>query len=217
MSTYCIEDYLEVIFHLESEGKSATTMEISKHLHITPASVTEKLKSLHMKGLIKHIPYKNVFLTQKGRKNALDIVRRHRLSERFLQDMLGLSWNQVHEEAHKIEHCLSKKVSNKLFTLLGKPKTCPHGNPIPDANGRIREEQLFPLITLKRHDHAKIIKIVDEDPKLLNYLATLGLMPKTQISIEEKVSSAGPIIIRVGKASYALGGNIAESIWVKKI
>lgn len=216
MSTYSNEDYLEVVFHLESEGKSATTMEISRHLRIAPASVTEKLKSLQSKGLIKHIPYKKVYLTKKGRTIALDIVRRHRISERFLSDMLGLGWNQVHEEAHKIEHGLSKKVTDKLDTVLGKPKTCPHGNPVPDINGNISEEPSYPLITLKKHDHVRIIKIIDEDPKLLNYLATLGLMPKIKISIEEKTYS-GPIIIKVGKASYALGKNIAESIWVRKI
>ncbi len=217
MITNSIEDYLEVIFHLESEGKSATTLEISKHLRIAPGSVTEKLKNLHQKGFIKHIPYKNVSLLPKGKKAALDVVRRHRLSERFLQDKLGMSWNQVHEEAHRIEHSLSKKVSNKLYELLGKPKTCPHGNPIPDSNGHILNDRSYPLTKLKKHNKAEIQKITDEDPKLLTYLHTLGLMPKTRLTIEEKAPFHGPIIIKISNSSYALGEKIAESIWVKKI
>lgn len=217
MITNSIEDYLEVIFHLESEGKSATTLEISKHLRITPGSVTEKLKNLHQNGFIKYIPYKNVSLLPKGKKAALDVVRRHRLSECFLQDKLGMSWNQVHEEAHKIEHSLSKKVSNKLYELLGKPKTCPHGNPIPDSNGHILNDHSYPLTKLEKHDKAEIQKITDEDPKILAYLATLGLLPKIHLSIEEKAPFDGPVMIKVGNATYALGKNIAESIWVKKI
>ncbi len=210
------ENYLQVIFHLNTKSGVATTVNIAKHLHISPSSVSEKLKNLHTEGLIKYSPYKGAILTPKGRNIAIDVVRRHRLSERFLQDMLGLKWDQVHSEAKKIEHVLSKLVSDKLDKVLGRPKTCPHGNPVPDAKGHIREEQSCPLTTLHKNNQAKIIKITDEDPKLLNYFATLGLMPKIIISIEEKTPS-GTIIIKVGNSSYALGKNIAESIWVKKI
>lgn len=217
MVTTSKENYLEVIFHLETEYRTAATMKIAKRLNISPASVSEKLKNLHNEGLVKYSPYQGASLTLKGRNIAIDVVRRHRLSERFLQDILGLGWDQVHEEAKKLEHDLSRLVSDKLYKVLGRPKTCPHGNPVPDAKGRIKEEPSFPLTTLRKNDHARIIKITDENPKLLNYLATLGLMPKTKIFIEEKVSSAGPLIIKVGNASYALGKNITESIFVKKI
>jgi DtxR family Mn-dependent transcriptional regulator len=216
MVTISKENYLQVIFHLYTEFGTATTVNIAKHLHISPSSVSERLQSLHHEGLVNYSPYKGASLTPKGRNIAIDVVRRHRLSERFLQDILGLKWDQVHHEAKKIEHVLSKIVSDRLDKVLGRPKTCPHGNPVPDTKGHIKEEQSYPLISLHKNDHVKIIKIVDEDPKLLNYLATLGLMPKVKISIEEKTSS-GPIIIKVGNSSYALGKNIAESIWVKKI
>ncbi len=216
MPTKNQEDYLETIFHLESEGKTATTQEIARHLKISAASVSENLKKLAKDNLAKYSPYKGVTLTAQGKNIAIDIVRRHRLSELFLVDKLGLKWEKVHEEAHKIEHGISKVVGNKLYQILGKPKTCPHGNPLPDEKGHIKEEPSAPLNTLQKNDKAKIIKITDEDPKLLCYLATLGLLPKIKIRIEEKAPFDGPIMVKVGEATYALGKKIAESIWVKK-
>ncbi|MDD5258851.1 MAG: metal-dependent transcriptional regulator [bacterium] len=216
MPTKNQEDYLETIFHLESEERTPTTQEIARHLKISSASVSENLKKLAKDDLVKHSPYKGVTLTPKGRNIALDVVRRHRLAERFLVDKLGLKWEKVHEEAHKIEHGISRVVGNKLYEVLGKPKTCPHGNPLPDAKGHIKEELSYPLDTLQKNDKAKIVKITDEDPKLLCYLATLGLLPKMKIRIEEKAPFDGPIMVKVGEATYALGKKIAESIWVRK-
>lgn len=211
------EDYLEIIFHLESEGKDATTKDIAAHLNITPASVSENLKKLSEDRLVIHSPYKDVKLTPKGHKLALDIVRRHRLSERFLVDKLGVKWEEVHEQAHKLEHGITKLVGDKLYKMLGEPKTCPHGNPLPDKNGHIKEEHSVPLVLLNRGDHSQVVKITDEEPKLLCYLATLGLMPRTKLIIERKAPFNGPIMVKVGSAIYALGKKIAESIWVKKI
>jgi len=210
------EDYLETIFHLESEGKDATTKDIAAHLNITPASVSETLKKLSEDKLLIHLPYKGVKLTSKGHKHALDIVRRHRLSERFLVDKLGIKWEEAHEQAHKLEHGITKVVGDKLYKMLGEPKTCPHGNPLPDKNGHIKEEHSIPLTLLNRGNNLQIVKITDEEPKLLCYLATLGLMPGTKLSIERKAPFNGPIMVKVGSAIYALGKKIAGSIWVKK-
>lgn len=210
------EDYLEIIFHLESEGKSVITSEIASHLKISEPSVSEHLKKLADEGLINHLPYKGVSLTAKGKKLAVDIVRRHRLSERFLTDKLGVEWEKVHEEAHKMEHGISKVVGDKMYEMLGEPKTCPHGNPVPDKEGRIREIPSRPLVDFDKNDRLTIVKITDEEPKLLCYLATLGLMPRKQIKIEQKAPFHGPVMIKAGGAVYALGRKIAESIWVRK-
>ncbi|MFA4843896.1 MAG: metal-dependent transcriptional regulator [Candidatus Margulisiibacteriota bacterium] len=217
MLTKTKEDYLEIIFHLESEGKTAATKEIASHLNISGASVSEHLKKLAQEGLIKHAPYQGAELTARGKKIALDVVRRHRLSERLLTDKLGVKWSEAHSEAHKLEHDISKVVGEKMYKMLGEPATCPHGNPIPDANGRIKEEPSQPLVDFARHDRLKIVKITDEEPKLLCYLATLGLMPRTQIRVEQKAPFNGPVMVKVGNAVYALGRKIAESIWVRKI
>lgn len=210
------EDYLEIIFHLESEGKSATTSLIAAHLKISDASVSEHLKKLADENLINHLPYKGASLTPKGKKLALDIVRRHRLSERFLTDKLGVKWEEAHVEAHKMEHGISKVVGDKMFKMLGEPKTCPHGNPVPDEEGRIKEIPSRPLVDFNKNDRLTIVKITDEEPKLLCYLATLGLMPRKQIKVEQKAPFHGPVMVKVGGAVYALGRKIAESIWARK-
>ncbi|MFA4967104.1 MAG: metal-dependent transcriptional regulator [Candidatus Margulisiibacteriota bacterium] len=211
------EDYLEVVFHLQSEGRTATTKEIAEHLKISLASVSENIKKLADEKLLIYSPYKGVRLSSRGREIAVDVVRRHRLSERFLVDKLGLKWEEAHEEAHKLEHSISKVVENKMYEMLGKPKTCPHGNPVPNIDGSIKEERSYPLSTMKKDDKVKIVKITDEEPKLLCYFATLGLMPRTSLKIEEKAPFDGPIMIKVGSTTYALGKKIADSIWVKKI
>jgi len=217
MITSSREDYLEAIFHLESEGKVATTQEIAQHLAISSASVSENIKKLADEKLLVYHPYKGVKLSPKGKKIAVDVVRRHRLSERFLVDKLGVKWEDAHAQAHKLEHGISKVVENKLYEMLGEPKTCPHGNPVPDVAGSIKEERSYPLSTLNKNDKVKIVKITDEEPKLLCYLATLGLMPRTSLKIEEKAPFDGPIMIKLKNATYALGKKIADSIWVKKI
>lgn len=217
MATKSREDYLETIFHLQSENKVATTKEIADHLKISAASVSETMQKLSSEKLVSYSPYKGVSLTAKGRHLALDVVRRHRLSERFLVDKLGVKWEEAHEQAHKLEHGISKIVENKMYEVLGEPKTCPHGNPLPDAKGKIKEERSYPLSTFHKNDKVKIIKITDEEPKLLCYFATLGLMPKTTLKIEEKAPFDGPIMIKMGHTTYALGRKISDTIWVKKI
>ncbi len=211
------EDYLEIIFHLITEEGVATTQKIAEHLKISPASVSENLIKLAQGKLIKYSPYHGAKLTRKGKKLALSVVRRHRLSEQFLVKKLGIKWERVHKEAHQFEHGISKLTGEQMDKVLRHPKTCPHGNPIPDSRGKITQEPSYPLTTLKKNDKAKIIKITEEEPKFLCYLAALGLMPRTEITIEEIAPLRGPIMVRVGKATYALGRAIAKYIWVKKI
>lgn len=217
MITKTMEDYLENVFHMESEGLVPTTQEMAKHLKISPASVSENLKKLADAGYLTYTPYKGVKLSLKGKKIAIDVVRRHRLSERFLVDKLGIKWEDVHEQAHKLEHGITKIVEDKMYDMLGKPKTCPHGNPVPSLEGEVKEEKSYPLSTFNKNDKVKIIKITEESSEYLCYLATLGVMPKTEIRIEEKAPFNGPIMIKMGATTYALGRNIANSIWGKKI
>lgn len=211
------EDYLETIFHLVSQDGVAATQKIAEHLKIASASVSENLIKLARNKLIKYSPYHGARLTRRGKKLALNIVRRHRLSEQFLVNKLGVKWEQAHEEAHQFEHGITKLTGEQIAKVLGHPKTCPHGNPIPDSQGKIKDDLSYPLSTLKKCDQAKIIKITDEEPKLLHYLATLGLMPKVCLTVEEKAPLSGPLMIRVGRAVYAISRTVAKSIWVRKI
>lgn len=211
------EDYLEIIFHLISQEGVAATQKIAEHLRISPASVSENLLKLAQHKLIKYSPYHGAKFTRQGKKLALRLVRRHRLAEQFLVKKLGIAWERSHEEAHQFEHGISKLTGAQMDKALGQPKTCPHGNPIPDAQGHLKQERSYPLASLNKHDKAKIIKITDEEPKLLHYLATLGLLPKTEVTVEEKAPLKGALMIRVGRAAYAISQAVAKSIWVKKI
>ncbi|MDO8667712.1 MAG: metal-dependent transcriptional regulator [bacterium] len=211
------EDYLETIFHLITEDGLAATQKIAEHLSISPASVSENLIKLAHNKLIKYSPYEGATLTRRGKRLALRLVRRHRLAEQFLVNKLGVKWARSHEEAHQLEHGISKLTGEQMDKVLGRPKTCPHGNPIPDVRGKIKQELSYPLLTLNQKDKVKIIKITDEETKLLRYLAALGLMPQTELEIQEKALCKGPIIIRVGRSNYAISQTVAKSIWVKKI
>lgn len=214
MVTTAQENYLKIIFHILEEQPAATTSGIAGHLNISPASVSEKIKQLAKDRLVLYEPYKGVTLTKAGKKYAVSAIRRHRISERFLYDMVGIDWKHVHAEAKRMESGISDRVGRRLYTLLKNPKTCPHGNPVPDEKGRISEPASHPLHTLKKGDSAIVRKITHEDPNLLTYLATLGLMPEVKISVEEKAVMNGPVIVRIGNATYALGASVVRNIWV---
>ena len=212
-----IEEYLEAIYKLEEKKGSAKTGDLAKELNVTLGTITNTIESMEKQNLITHKPYKGVKLTKKGRKIALDVVRRHRLSERLLTDILKLEWSKAHDAACKLEHAIADKdIIKPLEKALGKPKTCPHGNPIPSESGRITEEKSELLANLCLGEKGTIVKITDEKPDLLQYLATLGLVPGANVQIEEKAPFNGPIMVRVMGASYALGRNVASVIWVKK-
>jgi len=212
-----IEEYLEAIYKLEEKKGLAKTGDLAKELNVTLGTITNTIESMEKQSLVSHKPYKGVKLTKKGRKIALDVVRRHRLSERLLTDILRLEWSKAHDAACKLEHAIADKdIIKPLEKALGKPKTCPHGNPIPSESGRIIEEKSELLANLGLGEEGTIVKITDERQDLLQYLATLGLVPGANVQIEEKAPFNGPIMVRVMGASYALGRNVASVIWVKK-
>jgi len=210
------EEYLEAIYRLEKKTGFAKTMELAHQLKVAPGSVTNTVEGLEKRGLVIHEPYKGVKLTEKGRKIALNVLRRHRLAERLLTDILHLDWSDAHDAACKLEHAIAPDIIKPLEKTLGHPKTCPHGNPIPTKGGGIREEKSELLTDLKPGEDGIIMKITEERHDMLHHLASLGLMPGTFIEIEEKAPFNGPIIVKARGASYALGHDIASVIWVKK-
>jgi len=171
---------------------------------------------LERQGLIEHEHYRGVRLTPRGRNAALTVVRRHRLSEKLLTDILHIDWSHAHDAACKLEHSLSAEVTNSLDKVLGRPRTCPHGNPIPTEDGEITEEEGTQLSELKPGDKATVARIAEEKTEMLQYLATLGLFPGTQVSVQERAPFNGPLMVKVGSANYALSREIASLIWVTK-
>lgn len=211
-----IEEYLEALFHLREEGEVISTKALAGKLNLKPASVTEMIKKLAALKLVAYTPYHGVKLTKNGKQAAAILVRRHRLSERFLADMLGVPWEELHDEACKFEHVISDKVEEKLLKALGNPETCPHGNPIPGVNGKVAPEAAESLVDMRAHGKGKISRITNESPEFLQYLADLGLMPDIDVEVEEVAPFGGPIIVKAHGAKYALGRQVAQHIFIHR-
>lgn len=210
------EEYLEAIYRLERRKGSARTMDLAHYLNVVPGSVTNTIEGLERRGLVTREPYRGVKLTEKGRKLALDVLRRHRLAERLLTDILHLDWSEVHEPACRLEHAITADIVKPLEKILGHPKTCPHGNPIPTACGGVLEEKSEPLVNLGPGESGVIVKITDGKADVLQHLATLGMTPGVRVEMEEKSSSRGRITIRVGEESSALEHKVVSKIHVKR-
>lgn len=210
------EMYLKTIYNLEWKNGAARTGDIAKILKITPGSVTNTLEVLEGKGLVVREPYKGVNLTDQGRKLALSVFRKHRLAERLLVDLLHMDWAESHEEACRLEHSISEEVANLIQKTLDDPKTCPHGNPIPDENGSVIPMKSDALSNLENGEHATVSMIPDESTELLHYLSTLRMVPGAKIAIEEKAPFKGPMLVKVGDNSYPISLDVAAGIFVSK-
>jgi len=214
--TAVTEEYLEGIYRLQQRNGVARTSEIVKLLQVVPGTVTNTVERLEREGLLTHEPYKGVKLTEEGRKIALDVIRRHRLSERLLTDILRVGWDEAHKAACRLEHGITDDIVKNLETALGHPTTCPHGNPIPTKGGGILEEKSEPMTNLNPQEGGAIVKITEEEPDLLRYLATLGLRPGASMEVVEKAPFNGPITIKVAGANRALSRQVAALIKVKR-
>jgi len=210
------EEYLEAIYRLEQKSGFARTMELSRNLKVVPGSVTNTIENLERKGLVIHKPYKGVKLTKNGQKIASSVVRRHRLAERLLTDILHLDWSEVHDPACKLEHALSPEILKPLEKALGHPKRCPHGNPIPTNCGGIFEEKTMALTELDAKMSGVIVKITEEKTETLQQLTRLNLTPGKRVEVENKIVPSGSLTIRVEGESCTIDHDLASIIYVKK-
>jgi DtxR family Mn-dependent transcriptional regulator len=209
------EEYLEAIYRLEQKVGYARTMELARNLNVVPGSVTNTVENLKRKGLVTHKPYKGVKLTESGRKIASSVLRRHRLAERLLTDILHLDWSEVHDQACKLEHALSPEVVKPLEKALGHPKRCPHGNPIPTSCGGIIEEETMALSELGANVSVVIVKIIEEKTETLQQLARLNLTPGRWVQVEN-IFSGGSLALIVEGESCTIDADLAAIIYVKK-
>lgn len=215
MNTPSSEEYLEAIFKLQQSEKPVKQSMIASALNLHPTSVGEMSKRLEKKGFVTRSTG-GLELTSEGERAALKLVRRHRLSERFLVDVLGLAWDKAHDEACKLEHALSDEVTDSLERFLENPASCPHGHPIPDREGRFLEKTASELSSLGAGERAIIIKVEEDNGEMLSYLASLGLLPDVGVEVEEIAPFGGPLLVKVGEAKYALGREVAAKIMVSK-
>lgn len=209
-----VEDYLKIIFDLSQATGVAGTNEIAAALGIAPPSVSGMIRRLAEQGLITHEPYRGVRLTKAGRRAALRTIRRHRIIEAYLTTALGYAWDRVHDEAERLEHAASDELVDRMAAAIGEPTTDPHGAPIPTREGTLDERALQTLDSVEAGRRARIQRVRDEDAQQLRYLAELGVMPGRTVEIVSHAPFEGPITLRVGRATRAIGPTLAKQILV---
>ncbi|MFW9831812.1 MAG: metal-dependent transcriptional regulator [Candidatus Thorarchaeota archaeon] len=210
-----IEEYLETIFRLlQNKDEYAKTGELAEVLNVKPASVTQMVQKLAAKNYLKYEKSKGVQLSKKGRKLALDVLRRHRVAERLLVDMLGVSWEKAHEVACEWEHLLTPELCKSVLDRLDEPATCPHGNPIPNANGTFSSVTDTTLADLKQGEEAVIECISDENVNLLRMMASMGMLPGELVRVVQVSPIGDTVLIEVGTAQFALSCELAQQVRV---
>jgi DtxR family transcriptional regulator, Mn-dependent transcriptional regulator len=211
-----IDDYAKAIFALQSRGdEPVSTSALADRLGITPGSVSAMLKKLDDLGLVTHEPYRGVRLTANGRRVALEVIRHHRLLERFLSDALGMPWDRVHAEAEVLEHVLSEDLEALIAAKLGNPSMDPHGDPIPTADLELAERPTLSLRSLARGDEGIFVRVSDSDPEMLRYLASCGISPGDRFEVREHQPFDGPLFVLFAGREHAIGGRLATAMRVE--
>ncbi len=223
-----VEEYLETIYNMSAEDEVVIGARLAEKFHVSAPTVTEMLKRLVRDGYIEMDAKRQVTLTENGSRAAEAVLRRHRLTERFLVDMLGMQWHEVHEEACRLEHFISGAVEDRVIASLNNPTTCPHGNPIPGsiANARtyLRDQGAVRLSTLTSKETATILlisEVVEDEEALILYLHDKGLTPGTQLTVlsngEEKETAGQQeesFKLLVGGREVCISKVVASKIWV---
>jgi DtxR family Mn-dependent transcriptional regulator len=213
--TPAIEDYLKAIYALQEAGGPVHTGALGEQLGgLKPGSVTGMLKRLSESGLISHTPYYGVQLTAQGTRVALAVLRHHRLLELYLVEALGYGWDEVHEEAERLEHHISAKLAARIAAKLGNPASDPHGDPIPTAEGQLPPCSGIPIAALQARDRATVVRVGTQQQEQLRYLASLGITPGAALEVLAVAPFAGPVSLHVGATTVHLDRALAQTIAV---
>ncbi len=209
------QDYLKALYALGPAGEPVPTSAIAGHLALSPPSVTNMLRRLAAERLVRHAPRAGARLTPRGRREALEIVRRHRLLETFLVRILGLDWSVVHADAEVLEHHISDRVLAAIDRLVGHPAEDPHGHPIPDARGRMRRRPLRPLSSLGLNARAVVRELRDQDRGRMARWKEVGLVPGSTVRVREVRRLDGVIVLDVGGRRMVTGSEGLEGVLVE--
>jgi DtxR family Mn-dependent transcriptional regulator len=211
-----VEDYCKAIFTLESRhGEPVATNALAERLEITPGSVSGMLRKLEELGLVTHVPYRGVRLTERGRRVALEVIRHHRLLELFLAQTLDMPWDRVHAEAEVLEHVLSEDLERLIAAKLGDPELDPHGDPIPTADLQLHEPPTRALESLQRGQSGRFVRVSDSDPEMLRYLSERGIAPGDRFEVRDRQPFGGPLFVSFGGQEHPIGGQLARAMRVE--
>lgn len=208
------EDYLRLIWKAEEwDGRGATPAELGAATGTVPSSVSGALSRLAKRGLIHHVPYGEATLTEEGRVIALQMVRRHRLIETLLVEQFGFHWDEVHEEAEHLEHAVSERLLARIDEMLGFPASDPHGDPIPDSQGRIVRPDAKRVGELAEGDEVTIVRVSDHEPALLRYLEAQRIVPGAVLRVLARNDVAGSLTVAVAGQEVVLAFVAANAVW----
>jgi len=208
-----IEEYLEMIYRLSQEAEPVPLSALAEWFRISPVSVNEMVRKMAGRGLVRYEPYRGVSLTPQGRSRAETMVRRHRLWERLLTDVLDYPWDQVHEEACRLEHATSTELEKHLAAYLARPHTCPHGMPLPGESSAALDTSL-PLDALAIGQSARVVAVTDEDAAFLSALGHAGLRPGAVVRVVYREPAIHSLICVVDEVTTTLWDNVASKILV---
>lgn len=210
------ENYIKSIYSLSLEAGEVSVSELAKKLQVKLPTVNSMVKKLATKKLVSYAKYQGVKLTENGKKEALAIIRKHRLTESFLVQIMGLGWEEVHDIAEQLEHVESERFFNRIDEMLGKPKVDPHGEPIPDVNGKIAARNHISLSQVKEGGSAKITAVANDEKTFLDHLNSKGLQIGDTVTVKKKEPFDGSVTIALkGKKETILSHLVAERIWVE--
>ncbi|MDP9278333.1 MAG: metal-dependent transcriptional regulator [Gemmatimonadota bacterium] len=207
-----VEDYLKAIYTIGRGTGAAATNEIAQRLALAPASVSGMVRRLADQGLLAYERYHGVKLTETGRRAALRTLRRHRVIEAYLAQALGYPWDRVHAEAERLEHAASDELVDRMAATMGEPEVDPHGAPIPTRDGAVDETEYTSLAELGVGTSGVVVRVADEDPAMLRYLAELSVVPGKRVTVKSRAPYGGPITLVVGRAEISVGPALAAHV-----
>ena len=215
MRNISTENYLSEIYKIEQTGIKVKTNVIAKKMEISDAAVTDMLKKLSSNGLILYERYRNIQLTKKGRVYAAAVVRRHRIWEIFLHQVVGLPWEKVHDEAHRLEHSASDELVDRLEAMLNYPEFDPHGDPIPAKDGKVPKlKDSIPLSNVQVGKGGKVIRVNNFDNGFLSYLTKIGLKLGKKITVKDRLNFDDSLLIKIGENQINISGKLAANIFI---
>ncbi len=217
MASEQIENYLKNIYKLSANESKVTTSSLSEKLQISPASVSEMIKKLAEEGTLTHTPYKGVELTEEGKKLALQIIRKHRLWEMFLVEVLHFRWDEIDHEAERFEHIMSDKMEEKIDHVLGHPLIDPHGDPIPTKDGEIYCSMSYPLNEAQEGANVKVLRVSDANSELLQYVSSIGISLNKIIGVKQKMNFDSSMVISIDNKDVNISSMITKNIFVENV
>lgn len=212
MPTVSVENYLKAIWSLQQAAERVKTKALADRLHVSPPSATQMLRTLEGMGFVTYTPYQGASLTPEGTRAALQVIRKHRLVEAFLVATLGYAWDEVHDEAERLEHAVSDDLVNRIDAFLSHPEVDPHGDPIPTAAGTIRSHGAGSLSELPDGTSARILRVLDQDPEVLRYLDDRGLVPGARVRVLRREPFDGPLHLDVDGSEHVLSAALAGDL-----